>query len=75
MSEYHPDDDRNIMVNELRVIEYIDPDGKLNTVDLSQATGGVELEEQAYLNLIGWAFSFAIAPKVSAILAGEQGDA
>lgn len=72
--DYHPDDKRNIMVNELRIIEYIDPDGALNTVDLSQATGGAELEEQAYMNLVAWALAFSLAPKVAAILGVVDGD-
>ena len=75
MSEYHPDDERNIMVNELRVIEFIDKDGQLNTVDLSQASGGEELVEKSYLNVIMWALAFALAPKVAAVLAGMDADA
>ncbi|UJQ87107.1 hypothetical protein SEA_VETRIX_101 [Mycobacterium phage Vetrix] len=66
-----PDDQSNIMVAELRIVQYIDSEGTLNTVDLSQGPGGAELEEQAYSQLLDWGHAFALAPKVAAILADE----
>lgn len=65
------DDVANILVGELRVIQYIDADGSLNTVDMSQGNGGAELSDEMYEHLIGWAQGFALAPKVAAILAGD----
>ncbi|ALY07423.1 hypothetical protein SEA_MKALIMITINIS3_103 [Mycobacterium phage MkaliMitinis3] len=66
-----PDDQGNIMVAELRIVQYIDGDGTLNTVDLSQGPGGAELEDEAYSQLLDWAHAFTLAPKVAAILADE----
>ncbi|AGT13101.1 hypothetical protein CROSSROADS_103 [Mycobacterium phage Crossroads] len=66
-----PDDQGNIMVGELRIVQYIDGDGVLSTVDLSQGPGGAELEEEAYSQLLDWAHAFTLAPKVAAILANE----
>ncbi|ASR87136.1 hypothetical protein J4T94_gp080 [Mycobacterium phage Krypton555] len=73
--EFDPDtagDDGNLLVAELRIIQYIDADGNLNTVDFSQGAGGVELEENDYAKLLDWARAFVLAPKVAAILAGND---
>lgn len=59
------------MVGELRIIQYVDSDGTLVTVDMSQGAGGAELPEEDYSKLIDWAHAFALAPKVAAILADE----
>lgn len=72
LSEYDPDDARNIMVNELRIIEFVDPDGGLHTVDMSQSTGGAEMPESVYMDMIGWALAFGLAGKVAAVLAGGE---
>ncbi|QXO14341.1 hypothetical protein SEA_CHASER_102 [Mycobacterium phage Chaser] len=73
MSEYNPDDDQgsNILVRELRIIQYIDEDGSLNTVDFSQGTNGAELDDDGYAILTDWAQAFALSSKVAAILADE----
>lgn len=60
----------NILVGELRIMQYVDADGVLHTVDLSESNGGAELAEEQYEHLIGWAQAFALAPKVAAVLAG-----
>lgn len=67
-NEYDPGDEGNLMVAELRIIQYIDPDGTLNTVDLSQGAGGAELEDKEYADLIDWARAFSLSGKVAAIL-------
>lgn len=72
--EFEPGDERNIMLRELRIIEYIDPDGGLHTVDLSQGTGGDELLESDYADMVAWAAAYGIASKVAAILAGDESD-
>ncbi|WP_207760579.1 hypothetical protein [Mycolicibacterium sphagni] len=72
MSDIAPDDKGNILVGELRIIQYVDPDGNLNTVDFSQGHGGAELTEDQYSKLIDWAHAFNLAPKVAAILAGSS---
>ena len=73
MVEYEPDDERNIMVRELRVVEYIDADGGLNTVDLSQGTNGAELDESDYMDMVGWATAYGLASKLAAIIEGDDG--
>ncbi|ADL71060.1 hypothetical protein SEQ_HALENA_97 [Mycobacterium phage Halena] len=71
-TENQPDDQGNLMVAELRIVQYIDSEGTLNTVDLSQGPGGKELAEEEYSQLIDWAQAFTIAPKVAAILAADD---
>lgn len=68
-------DDSDLLVGELHVLQYVDSNGVLSTVDLSQGPGGEELSETMYEHLIGWAQGFALAPKVAAILAaGDAGE-
>lgn len=62
-------DEANVLVGELRIVQYIDSDGVVHTLDLSESNGGAELSEEMYEHLIGWASAFALAPKVAAILA------
>lgn len=63
-----PGDGVDILVGELRIMQYVDSDGVLHTVDMSESNGGAELSEEMYEHLIGWAQAFALAPKVAAIL-------
>lgn len=72
MSEF--DDESNIMVSELRIIKYIDGDGDLHVVDLSQAAGGDELDEPEYLSLIEWARAYILADNVMSIIASRTED-
>lgn len=65
-------EDGNILVGELRIIQYIDADGVLHTADMSEAHGGAELSDEMYELLIGWARAFALAPKVAAVLGAED---
>ncbi|MDM2320518.1 Uncharacterised protein [Mycobacteroides abscessus subsp. abscessus] len=78
MSEYNMDK-ADILVSELRVIKYIDGDGDLRTIDLSQGQGGSELEDSERADLIEWVQAFGLAPKVMAVIASltdedDEGD-
>ncbi|MGH3953518.1 MAG: hypothetical protein ACRDTI_05730 [Mycobacterium sp.] len=68
MSEYD-EGEANMLVSELRVIKFIDGEGDLHTVDLSQGQGASELEDSERADLIEWAQSFGLAPKVMAVIA------
>ncbi|NGX06437.1 MULTISPECIES: hypothetical protein [Mycobacteroides] len=68
MSEYDANE-ANILVSELRVIKFINSEGDLHTIDLSQGQGGSELEDCERADLIEWAQSFGLAPKVMAVIA------
>lgn len=68
MADYEPDDERNILVRELRVIEFLDGEGDPHTVDLSQGLNGAELEESDYMDMVAWALAYGLAEKVAAIL-------
>ncbi|SIL72755.1 hypothetical protein [Mycobacteroides abscessus] len=68
MTDYD-DDGRNIMVAELRIIKFIDDEGALHMVDLSQGAGGAELEDHDRADLVEWAQSFGLAPKVMSVIA------
>lgn len=71
---FDPDDAGNLLTRELRIIEFVDPEGDLNTVDLSQSTGGEELSESDYLDMAMWAFAYAIASRVAAVLVSREDD-
>lgn len=73
MTEFN-EDTANILVSELRVIKFIDGDGDLRTVDLSQGQGGSELEDSERADLVEWAQSFGLAPKVMAVIASLADD-
>lgn len=73
MADYEPDDERNILVRELRVIEYLDAAGEPHTVDLSQGLNGAELDEADYADMVAWAQAYGLASKVAAILESQAG--
>lgn len=73
MADYEPDDERNILVRELRIIEFLDGNGEAHTVDLSQGTNGAELDESEYADMVAWAQAYGLAGKVAAILESGAG--
>lgn len=61
-------DVRQLKLNELRVIEYMDADGEIRVVDLSQDNAGGEINPAKQLELIEWARASVTAPMVLAMV-------
>lgn len=57
-----------VILNVLRVVEYLDEDGHLCQIDLSYGSDGEDIPTGKSLELIEWARHFAVYPMIVGML-------